>query len=223
VLPQSVISAFESGQFNRVPVIEGSTHDEFTIFTAIAIESLVGPVTPDLYPLVLGILLPTLGVNATVADVMNEYPLANYPSPGEAVSAVGTDAVFACPGRTAAKALSQYVKTNAYEFNDPNAPQVFIPPWSFPSKAYHASELAYLFDSTTLGGHAPFTADQETLAANMVSYWTQFASTGGPNGSGTPQWPAYTAASDTYQSLEPPTPKPTTGFAADHHCAFWGS
>jgi para-nitrobenzyl esterase len=208
-------------------VIEGSTHDEFTIFTATAVESLVGPVTPALYPIVLGILLPSVGSSATVAQVMAEYPLANYPSAGEAISALATDTVFACSGRIAAKALSQNVRTYAYEFNDPNAPQPFVPPWDFPAKAFHASELAYLFDSKTFGGefggHAPFTPDQESLAAAMVSYWTQFAKAGDPNGRGTPQWPAYTNANDTYQSLEPPAPKPITDFAADHHCAFWAT
>ena len=51
----------------------------------------------------------------------------------------------------------------------------------------------------------------------MVSYWTQFAANGDPNSPATPSWPAYTSANDTYQSLEPPTPNPTTGFAADHN------
>ena len=204
-------------------MIEGSTHDEFTIFTAIAVESLVGPVTPALYPIVLGILLPTLGVNATVADVMNEYPLANYPSPGEAVSAVGTDAVFACPGRTAAKALSQFVKTYAYEFNDPNAPQVFIPPWSFPSKAYHARRAGIPVRLDDARWPRAVHARPGSAGGRNGRYWTNFARNGGPNGRGTPQWPTYSAANDTYQSLEPPTPKPTTSFAADHHCDFWNS
>jgi para-nitrobenzyl esterase len=222
VLPQSTRSAFASGQFNGVPVIEGSTHDEFTIFTYLSVEAVLGlPLSPPLYPIALSVLIPATGLNTTVAAVMNEYPLTNYQTAGEAFSAVGTDAVFACPGRRTAKALSQFVPTYAYEFNDPNAPQPFVPPASFPYKAFHASELAYLFDSTTLGGHAPFTPDQEALAAHMVSYWTQFARSGTPNGRNSPQWPAYTNATDTYQSLEPPTPKPTTGFAADHHCAFW--
>jgi para-nitrobenzyl esterase len=223
VLPQSIRSASESGQVNHVPVIEGSNHDEFTIFSYLSVEAMGLPLSPALYPIVLGVLLPTIGANTTVAAVMNEYPLANYQTAGEAFSAVGTDAVFACPGRNAAQALSRIAPTYAYEFNDRNAPQVFVPPATFPYGAYHASELAYLFDSTTLGGHAPFTADQESLAAAMVRYWTQFARRGTPNGTGVPNWPAYTVANDTYQSLEPPTPKPTTGFATDHHCAFWNS
>ena len=112
--------------------------------------------------------------------------------------------------------------THAYEFNDPSPPTNLAPQGiDFPFGAYHASELPSLFDSTTLGGHASLTPDQEQLAASMVRYWTQFAGTGDPNSAANPEWPAFTAANDTYQSLVPPTPHPETGFAADHKCAFW--
>jgi para-nitrobenzyl esterase len=221
VLPRSIKTAIESGQFNRVPVIEGSTHDEFSIFNALYIEFVFGEVSPGLYPLVVSILVPTLGLNASPSAVLAQYPLSNYPSAGEAITAIGTDATFACPGRKAAQALSQFAPTYAYEFNDRNAPQVFVRPASFPYGAYHASELAYLFDSTTLGGHAPFDANQESLADAMVRSWTQFARTGEPNAPGVSPWPAYRASTDLYQSLVPPRPGTEAGFAADHKCAFW--
>lgn len=222
VLTQSIKPAFESGQFNRVPVIEGSTHDEFSIFYATNIESVFGVLSPFFYPTVVSIFLQTVGQHASSADVLSQYPINAYQnSVALAVTAIGTDALFACPGRRAAQSLSQYVPTRAYEFNDPNVPQVFVPPASFPFHAYHASELLSLFDSPSRGGHAPFNPDQESLAAAMVSYWTQFGKSGDPNGPGTPFWPAFTPANDVYQSLVPPTPQSTTGFAADHKCAFW--
>jgi para-nitrobenzyl esterase len=34
VLPLTVRSALSTGQFNRVPVIEGSNHDEWRLFVA---------------------------------------------------------------------------------------------------------------------------------------------------------------------------------------------
>lgn len=223
VLPRSIKAAIESGQFNRVPVIEGSTHDEFSIFTALYVEFVFGEVSPSLYPIVVSILVSTVGSNANPSSVLAQYPIGNYPSAGEAITALATDAVFACPGRRVAQALSQFAPTYAYEFNDPNAPQLFVGPASFPYGAYHASELAYLFDSTTLGGHAPLDPDQERLADAMVRYWTQFARAGSPNAPGTPQWPAYSASTDLHQSLVPPTPETEAGFAADHKCAFWDS
>jgi para-nitrobenzyl esterase len=222
VLPMTIKDAFQSGQFNRVPVIEGSTHDEFSIFAATEIEFVFGQLPPSLYPLVIGLFVSTLHLNVSSDALIAEYPIADYgQSVGRALTAIGTDALFACPGRTAAQALSQYVPTHAYEFNDRNAPQIFVPPASFPYGAYHASELQYLFDSTTLGGHSTLSADQEQLAAAMVRYWTQFAGTGDPNAPRLPEWPAYTAANDLYMSLVPPAPQVEGGFAADHKCAFW--
>ena len=40
--------------------------------------------------------------------------------------------------------------TYAYEFNDENAPELFLPPVGFPYGAAHASELPYLFSQTTV-------------------------------------------------------------------------
>jgi para-nitrobenzyl esterase len=223
VLTNSIGSALASGNFNRVPVIEGSTHDEFTIFEALYVESLVGEVTPFFYPLVVNVLDATLGLAPTPEQILAEYPLSDHPSPGEAISAIGTDAIFACPARRTAGWLSEFVRTYQYELDDPNAPQIFVPPANIPFGSYHAADVLYLFDSELRGGHAPFTADQEALAGAMVGYWTSFARGGDPNRTGLPQWPGYTVASDTHMSLQPPTPQAETGFAADHNCAFWDS
>jgi para-nitrobenzyl esterase len=219
VLPQSPRAAFVSGEFNRVPVVEGSNHDEFRSYAAV----LVPNVPASLYPLVVQTFVSALGMTVSPADVVNQYPIADYNGDVRlAVSAIGTDSLFSCPGRREVQAFSKFVPTHAYEFNDPNPPTVLAPPVpGFPFGAYHASELPSLFDSTTHGGHASLTPAQEQLAAAMVRYWTQFAATGDPNSGATPEWPAYTPETDIYQSLEPPTPHTETGFAADHKCAFW--
>jgi para-nitrobenzyl esterase len=221
VLPLSIQDAFASGQFNRVPVTEGSNHDEFSIFAALYIEFEFGEIPTSFYPIVLNILLPQIGVHASPADVLAQYPIATYNNVFLAVTALATDAVFACPARRAAQSLSQYVPTYEYEFNDPNAPQPFLDREpSFPLRAFHASELRYLFDPPP-GFDVPLTADQQKLADAMVSYWTQFAATADPNSARTPEWPPYTTASDRMISLEPPTPQVIGDFATDHHCAFW--
>jgi para-nitrobenzyl esterase len=224
VLTTDIGTAFETGNFNRVPVIEGSTHDEFTIFEVLAVESLIGPVTPLLYPFVVGILDDTLGLPPTADEILEQYDLSDYATPGLAISAIGTDAIFACPARRAAGSLSQYVRTYMYELDDPNVPQIFIlPPSDMSFGSYHAADLTFLFDSPLRGGHAPFTPDQEALAATMVGYWTRFAHAGAPNRRDLPVWPRYDVASDTHLSLKPPVPQPETNFADEHKCAFWDS
>jgi para-nitrobenzyl esterase len=224
VLTRSYRSAFTSGQFNRVPVVEGSTHDEFSLFAYTNIEAVFGVLPPELYSVVVNTLLQTLGVPADAAAVQAEYPVASYNnSVGEAITALGTDMLFACNGRTAAQLLSKYVPVYTYEFNDPNAPQLFVPPASFPYRAYHGAEVQYLFDVPNQTGVPGLNGEQMKLADTMKTYWTQFARTGQPTAKGTPYWNRYLPTTETFQSLAPPVPQRTTAFATDHKCAFWAS
>jgi para-nitrobenzyl esterase len=227
VLPQSIGTAFSSGQFNRVPVIEGTNHDEFRLFVALLFELPNGPISADQYPAYVAALL---GLPASVAAqvvplVLSQYPLSNYASPAVALGAIGTDVAFACNALAVEKSLSQFVPTWAYEFNDPNAPQRFLPPVSFPYGAYHAAELQYLFDLPVTVPAPALTTDQETLANTMVAYWTRFATRSNPNSPTTPLWLSRTLAADSTEALVPPVPQPysATAFAADHKCALWAA
>lgn len=218
VLEQSIGTAIASGQFNRVPIINGTTHDEARLFTA-ATELQGTPVTEANYQAAIASML---GVSAAIAAVVaTEYPLSSYPSPALAVSAVGTDALFACPALKLDKLTSKFVPTFAYEFNDDNAPQRYLPPVSFPYGAAHASELQYLFDLPTAPIAGSLTAQQQMLATAMQRYWTQFAARGFPSSKGQPLWPRFTSHSQQRLSLVPPQPQVETDFAAAHHCGFW--
>jgi para-nitrobenzyl esterase len=57
----------------------------------------------------------------------------------------------------------------------------------------------------------------------MMGYWTRFAATGNPNGSGAPYWPRFSSARQQIQELVPGVTGPQTGFAAEHRRAFWAS
>jgi para-nitrobenzyl esterase len=216
VLRQPIATALASGQFSHVPVIIGTNHDEWRLFVGLA--RLVGgaPVTAANY---VADLSSTFGMPASqAAGVAREYPLSSYPSPVAALGAVGTDAIFACPAVTAARDLSKYTPTYAYEFSDEGAPERFLPPFGFPYGAAHASELQYLFDLGNTAYQGTLSAPQQQLARAMRTYWTNFAKAGVPAAS----WPAFTAASPRGLSLVPPLPAPGTGFAAEHHCSLWG-
>jgi para-nitrobenzyl esterase len=220
-LTQSVGAAFTSGQFNRVPILEGANHDEWRLFVGITELQTGAPLPAAAYP---AAIQATLGLPAAVVPAfVAQYPLASFASPALALSALGTDGIFDCNARFVAQKVSQFVPTFAYEFGDPGAPQRFLPPVSFPYAAAHASEIQYVFDLPITVPAPGLDADQQKLAATMVSYWTTFARTGQPDSRGGPAFPAYQAASDTMQSLVPPRAAPETGFAAAHHCAFWDS
>jgi para-nitrobenzyl esterase len=97
VLPESLGTAFATGNFNRVPIIDGTNRDEWRLFVAIS-ELEGNPVTASNYQ---SMISSTLGVPAAAAAVIAaKYPLPAFPSPSVAIGAVGTDAIFACPALT---------------------------------------------------------------------------------------------------------------------------
>ena len=219
LLTETPAQAFADGDFNRVPVIAGTNHDEWRIFVAEAYDATGNPILtePEYDAATIALWGPVLG-----PIVISVYPYAAFPSGGVALGASGTDGIFACSARNGDISLSNFTTTYAYEFNDENAPPQPPPAGlSFPLGAYHGSEIQYLFDT---GFFSEFTPAQQQLSAAMVSYWTTFAATGNPNSPSTPAWSPYSATTDQFQSLIPPTPvvEPTGSFSADHLCDdFW--
>jgi para-nitrobenzyl esterase len=62
--------------------------------------------------------------------------------------------------------------------------------------AFHTSEVPYVF-GTLDKLQRPWTDVDRKLSATMMSYWTNFATSGDPNGFGIPAWPAFSAQSPT--------------------------
>jgi para-nitrobenzyl esterase len=223
LLTQTISAAFASGEFNQVPVISGTNHDEYRVFVATGFDLVGKPIlTSTEYDTATTALWgPALG-----PPVLASYPFASYPFGGEALGASGTDGVFSCPARNADQSLSKFVPTYTYEFNDENAPPaqaLFGGLLTFPLGAYHSAELPYLFPGVDVFGLPVTLSSQEMqLSDAMVSYWTKFAKTGDPNSFEEPFWSPYSASSDEFQSLIPPTPVVESNFNTGHRCsAFW--
>jgi para-nitrobenzyl esterase len=220
LLTQTPGDAFNSGSFNRVPVITGNNHDEYRYFVA---TDFAQPVGNGLYdPLFNGVFGSTIK-----SSVEAEYPLT-LPTPPTnqtelQLSAAGTDGIFLCPARRAERGLAQFVNVWAYEFNDESAPHPATPVLDFPWGAYHSGDVQFLLNR--IGPPAPtFTPDEMKLSAAMISYWTHFAKKGNPNSTSTPHWDRYNSKIDERQSFFPPTPLVETGadFDAAHLCtAYW--
>jgi para-nitrobenzyl esterase len=220
VLPESLGTAFATGKFNRVPIINGTNRDEWRLFVALS-ELEGNPVTAANYQ---SMISSTLGVpSAAAAVVAAEYPLSAFPSPSVALGAVGTDAIFACPALTIDQSVSHFVPTFAYEFNDENAPEEFLPPVSFPYGAAHASEIQYLMDLPAAAFPGTLSSAQQQLATTMKTYWTNFAKRGFPSSFGSSFWQPFHDTSQRMQSLIPPAPQTETDFATTHNCAFWAA
>ena len=215
VLTQTPGAAFASGNFNKVPVIAGTNHDEWRISVAEQYDATGHPILTlaEYNAATIALWGPLLG---PIVEVFYPY----MPPGGQVLGNSGTDGIFACSARNGDALLSNFTNTYAYEFNDENAPPQPPPAGlSFPLGAFHGAELQYLFD---VGFFFELNPAQLQLSQAMVEYWTNFAATGDPNGGSLPTWSLYDPTTDVFQSLLPPTPTTETSFNTDHLCdGFW--
>jgi para-nitrobenzyl esterase len=233
VLSEPIGAALTAGRFAHVPILNGTNHDEERLFVSLGLtvsrgtDVLIpgGTVTAVSYQ---SDIASVLGVPAgRAAAIAAEYPLAAYPSPAVAFSALVGDANFACPALQIDQLTSRRVRTFAYEFNDDNVPLRFSPILIPPPVATHTSELQYLFDLEGVGPALAFPgtldAAQEALAASMRAAWANFAAGGNPATAAVP-WPAFGGSGAAQMlSLVPMQSQVTTDFAAAHHCSFWAA
>jgi para-nitrobenzyl esterase len=222
LLPATLADAFTAGNFNKVPMIEGSNQHEYSLLSAVSIDEMLGhQLNASEYP---GYINATFGASLGPL-VQITYPLTQAFTPAWTYDDALTDWLFACHGRSVAQLVTaQGVTAYTYEFADVNAPVTNnIPPRSDGFGAFHSAEIQYVFPSANYRIYygAPLTAAQIALSTQMVGFWSQFARTGNPNAAGNTVWPAYTAANDTYLTLAPGATATTTGFATEHRCAFW--
>jgi carboxylesterase type B len=84
-------------------------------------------------------------------------------------------------------------------------------------KAFHSSELPYVFGNSYLLGSVPEAG--VPLVDAMEGYWTAFAQHGDPNSGSNPMWPAYTTAGDQNLNLDVSI---TVGTGIEKaNCDFW--
>jgi para-nitrobenzyl esterase len=224
VLTQPIGTALASGQFARVPVINGITHDEELLFVAgLGITVSQGTNVPLAAPLdnsadYQADIASALGVSATrAAAIATEYPFSTNPPAFVPFSVLVSDASFACPALQVDRWIAaRGVPTYAYQFNDDNAPVNIL--GKTLGVATHGAELPYLFDQPA----TPVTLDtgQQALAASMRTDWASFAGTGNPSSRALP-WPSFNGTR--VLSLVPLQSQVTTDFAAAHNCSFWAA
>lgn len=217
ILTTNIENAIRSGNFNQVPILASTTHDEDRWFQAFFGEVSGGAVIrPEEYSSQLASLY---GENAT--KIEDAYPLKDFDSAGGALGNVSGDYGAICQPRSFDIDASKYVPVFAVEFNDPKSPGI-LPAVSFPLLASHTHELQYIFPGwkgTYKGQVEPFTSKQEQLAKEMRRVWATFAE----KGTLSPEFPPVTLKSDPVVSLEPGGLKVIFDFSKVHRCDLWDS
>lgn len=212
VLTDTPEGALRAGASADVPILLGSNSEEGGTFVV-------------LFDYAAGRVPTAESVAASVREVYPEdadailatYPVAAYPTPADALSAVWTDSLFACPTVvTADAARAGGARVWQYRFTDaPLAPSGPLLPGAF-----HAADVPYLF--SRLGGiPVPWTGSAAALADRMKRTWATFAHTGDPNGPGLPAWPDSGASGHPVLQIDRDRAEPVTDVADVHRCGFW--
>jgi para-nitrobenzyl esterase len=225
VLPETQIAAITAGRINRVPVIQGANSHEGRVFVSSAVTVAGYQAALPAY---------AAGFGRSAAEAFATYPLSDYASPFEALSAALGDFAFACSAQKSNRLLSQWVPTYVYEFDDAAAG---------PLGPTHGAEIPYLFNvnlgATLSGGPANLPPQSQQLSVAMREYWTNFARTSNPNSRSDedregedeeegaaavlPVWERTSQFVYDVQLLVPPSPRfdSTFGYGLRHKCAFW--
>jgi para-nitrobenzyl esterase len=187
MLPQDVYTIFATGKQNDVPIIVGSNADEAKSLT-------MWPSGGTTSNFMSGI---KMRFGADTDKVLKLYPASTDDEAKASFYTSFTDYVFTWQMRTWARLQNKSGKSKAYLYYFDR-----VPPGPAAERygAYHAAEIAYVFDNLDTR-RAPSEEADRKLADIMSSYWVNFAATGDPNGKGLPKWGAYQQSSDTALEL----------------------
>jgi len=204
---------YQSGEFNRVPVINGSNGDEGTLIVMLSHEYQLAPLQRGQY---IDRLLYLLGTLDKARRVAARYPVDAYERPGAALSDAFGDGFFRCSTKRVTELLGEHVPTYSYVFDRREAPSGL--PAVVELGAYHGAEIQYVFQRPTSPFAREFSQADKKLADRMLAYWTRFAHRGDPNVKRLPEWPEYgSSKADLVLDLDVTTRR---GFD-DEVCAFW--
>ena len=224
-LPLPAAQAVAAGDYNRVPLLMGTNHNEGRTFSQ-GFTALTQAQAGELISQIYG--------TAKAPAILARYPWNSYPSPYTAAYQIGdiwTDSGFitgigGCPTQNQAATFASSTPTYFYQFDDLHAPGLNNDHPGYQWGAGHAMELAYLWPSFNNGFslYDLLTPAQLELSRQMIRYWGAFTAYGVPEVPGQPLWPSYSTGQ--LMSLRPGgQSRAISGstFAAEHQCAFWNS
>jgi Carboxylesterase type B len=179
VIPSDQVSIYDARKFNDTNILVGYNSDEGLSFSRFADPQSYKDATHKRY--------------VGYADKLLEaYPAGDKGHPKTARD-LARDTAFGWHTWTWARKQSSLGKGKAYLYYFDQHPDHAAGTPEEGHGVAHGLDLPFVFGHPGGWGSKVSDADQRT-SDMMATYWTNFAKTGNPNGSGVPEWPAFTEA-----------------------------
>lgn len=179
VLPENPYVRFMNGRQNDVPLLAGWNADEGLAFFNRALPHQTVQSYTD---------AATAEFGATnLASFLQVYPASSATQVAQSAQSLIGDQVikYQTWGWVTQQQKTGHSPVYVYHFEQTSA---------YNPSATHGTEVAYVFGNLAPIGTGPVSPQDLAVSDTMQSYWTNFAQSGNPNGTGVPQWPQYAGA-----------------------------
>ncbi len=184
LLPERPVKVFSEGRQLPVPLLTGINADEGTIFAP--------EISLEQYRLMASYLYGGL-----MEEVLARYPATEPSEVKPALNRLITELGFASSARFTSECMEK-AGAPAYLYHFTRVP---ADPRLQALGSFHGLEIMYVFGTLDEVEMKGLTGEDRSLCEAMMSYWTNFARTGDPNGPGLEEWPVFRSESADYLEL----------------------
>lgn len=182
VLPKSVSDIFAAGEENEVDLLTGWNEDDGLAFGKLDNAEEFRKHAEQKY-------------GADAAKIyLSFYPANNDEEAIASQQKLSRDMIFGIQNYTWANKQSRFKSSRAYLYRFARK----LPATGDYVKygAFHTGEVAYAYGNLKFVHRCPWQPADFALEKTMSSFWTNFITSGNPNGKGLLQWPAYNSESN---------------------------